>query len=122
MNFKEALSTVELVMATGEVPLLIGESGIGKTSLVKELSHINKYYLVNIDGNLLKEGEIGGLPVVEDVKVFDDGRQVNRKITRYATHTKLMEIEDILLQNCNNEVLLFIDELNRCEHAVQQEL
>ncbi|MPQ44821.1 AAA family ATPase [Clostridium tarantellae] len=122
MDFKEALSTVELVVATGEVPLLIGESGIGKTSLVKELSDINNYYLVTIDGNLLKEGEIGGLPVVEDIKVFHDGRQINRKITKYATHNKLMEIEDVLLQNYDNEVLLFIDELNRCEHAVQQEL
>ncbi len=56
MDFKEALSTVNLVLMTGEVPLLIGESGIGKTSLAKELSRINNYHLVTIDGNLLKEG------------------------------------------------------------------
>ena len=49
MDFKEALSTVNLVLMTGEVHLLIGESGIGKTSLAKELSIINNYHLVTID-------------------------------------------------------------------------
>ena len=110
MKFSEAISTVELVIESGNVPLIIGEAGIGKTSLVKRICVKDNYYLVNIDANLLKEGEIGGLPLVEA------GR------TKYATHYKLIEIETALSNNKFNGVLLFIDELNRCEHAVQQEL
>ncbi len=167
MDFKEALSTVNLVLMTGEVPLLIGESGIGKTSLAKELSRINNYHLVTIDGNLLKEGEIGGLPMVEKKEILFKGDLVKRSVTKelsrinnyhlvtidgnllkegeigglpmvekkeilfkgdlvkrsvtkYATHVKLMEIDDHIENG--EKVLLFIDELNRCEHAVQQEL
>lgn len=120
MDFKEALSTVNLILMTGEVPLLIGESGIGKTSLARELSRINNYHLVTIDGNLLKEGEIGGLPMVEKKDVVYGGQKVQRSVTRYATHVKLMEIDDCIENG--EKVLLFIDELNRCEHAVQQEL
>ena len=120
MDFKEALSTVNLVLMTGEVPLLIGESGIGKTSLAKELSRINNYHLVTIDGNLLKEGEIGGLPMVEKKEILFKGDLVKRSVTKYATHVKLMEIDDHIEKG--EKVLLFIDELNRCEHAVQQEL
>jgi MoxR-like ATPase len=110
MKFSEAISTVELVIESGCVPLIIGEAGIGKTSLVKRICNQDNYYLVNIDANLLKEGEIGGLPIVEG------GR------TKYATHYKLIEIEKAISDNKYNGVLLFIDELNRCEHAVQQEL
>lgn len=108
MNFKEAINTVNLILEAGDVPLLIGESGIGKTSLVKELSNNRNEVLVTIDANLLKEGEIGGLPIVEK------GRTI------YATHYKLTQIQNAIENN--KSVILFIDELNRCEHAVQQEL
>lgn len=121
MNLKEALKTTELIIMTGEVPLLVGESGIGKTSLTKELSEMKRYYLVTIDGNLLKEGEIGGLPIVENEEYIKNGKKIVRKTTKYAIHSKLSEIDNILSQE-ENDVLLFIDELNRCEHAVQQEL
>lgn len=109
MKFSEVIETVELIIETREVPLIIGESGIGKTALAHKLANDNNYYLVTIDANLLKEGEIGGLPVVKE------GRTI------YATHYKLVEIQEAI-KGEDKEVLLFIDELNRCEHAVQQEL
>lgn len=108
MKYSDVLSAVQLVIESNDVPLIIGESGIGKTALVKELSRKNNYVLITIDANLLKEGEIGGLPTV-----------VNGK-TLYATHVKLSQIEEYSKRG--EKVLLFIDELNRCEHAVQQEL
>ncbi|MGL5315793.1 MAG: ATP-binding protein [Peptostreptococcaceae bacterium] len=108
MNFIETLKSVDLVIATKEVPLVIGESGIGKTALAKRLAKDNNWSLVVIDGNLLKEGEIGGLPTIENGS------------TIYAVHHKLREIDKEISKG--NKVLLFIDEINRCEHTVQQEL
>lgn len=110
MNYSECLNTVDLIVASNDVPLIIGESGVGKTSLVKGIAKNNGYYLVTIDANLLKEGEIGGLPIVEN------------KVTIYATHSKLVQIEKALKEDSNRNVILFIDELNRCDHAVAQEL
>ncbi|MGL4772690.1 MAG: ATP-binding protein [Clostridium sp.] len=109
MKFKEVLNTVKLITSIGEVPLILGESGIGKTALVKQISKENEYHLVTIDANLLKEGEIGGLPTVVKGE------------TIYATHHKLVEIKRAIV-NEGKKVLLFIDELNRCDHSVQQEL
>ena len=86
MNYKETLEAVELALLSRAVPLIIGESGIGKTSLLKDFSKKHDLYLVNIDANLLKEGEIGGLPMVVAGKTY------------YATHHNLMEI-DTWLQN-----------------------
>ena len=110
MNFTEAMNTIELVIMTDDVPLIIGESGIGKTSMVRQVAKSNNLAIVNIDANLLKEGEIGGLPFV------NNGR------TEYATHYKLTEVSSLLNDRRYDGVVLFIDELNRCEHAVQQEL
>lgn len=121
MNFRDTLKSVELILSVDEVPLIVGESGIGKTALAKKLAQEKDYKLVVIDGNLLKEGEIGGLPTIDNVETKDSyGNIHNNKITVYATHTKLQEIDESLSKG--REVLLFIDELNRCEHSVQQEL
>ena len=108
MNLTDTLKSVDLVLSTGEVPLIVGESGIGKTALAKEIAQENKWSLIVINGNLLKEGEIGGLPTIEN------------KTTVYAVHHKLREIDEEISQG--KTVLLFIDEINRCEHTVQQEL
>lgn len=121
MNFNDTLLAAELVIKTEEVPLIVGESGIGKTALAKALAEKNNFQLFVIDGNLLKEGEIGGLPTVEDYRYINDqGIEIVKKRTVYAVHTKLQQIENAI--NENRQVLLFIDEINRCEHTVQQEL
>lgn len=121
MNFIDTLKSVDLVLATGEVPLIVGESGIGKTALAEEIAKENNWSLIVINGNLLKEGEIGGLPSIESyVRVNDNGDKVEKKTTVYAVHHKLREIDEEISKG--RKVLLFIDEINRCEHTVQQEL
>ena len=121
MNFTETLKSVDLVLSTKEVPLVVGESGIGKTALARKVAKNNNWSLIVIDGNLLKEGEIGGLPTVESYTSIDsNGNKIEKKITVYAIHSKLKQIDEEIAKG--NKVLLFIDEINRCEHTVQQEL
>ena len=121
MNFIDTLKSVDLILGTNEVPLIVGESGIGKTALAKKLAQENNWSLVVIDGNLLKEGEIGGLPTIESyISTNSDGEKIEKKITVYAVHNKLREIDEEISKG--KTVLLFIDEINRCEHTVQQEL
>ncbi|HHQ8846205.1 TPA: ATP-binding protein [Clostridioides difficile] len=121
MNFIGTLKSVDLILSTGEVPLIVGESGIGKTALANKLAKENDWSLIVIDGNLLKEGEIGGLPTIESyVGVNSNGYKTEKKTTVYAVHNKLREIDEEISKS--KTVLLFIDEINRCEHTVQQEL
>lgn len=122
MNFIDAILSVDLVLESGGVPLLVGESGIGKTALVKRICKEKDYHGIVIDGNMLKEGEIGGLPTVEEYEVVINNKSTKKKRTVYAIHSKLQEIELELMNNPNRKILLFVDEINRCEHAVQQEL
>ena len=89
--------------------------------MAKKLAKDNNWTLVTVDGNLLKEGEIGGLPTVESYTSTDDsGNKIEKKTTIYAVHNKLRQIDEEI--NAGRNVLLFIDEINRCEHTVQQEL
>lgn len=121
MNFIDTLNSVDLVLATKEVPLIVGQSGIGKTALAKKLAKENNWSLIVIDGNLLKEGEIGGLPTIESyIEVNSNSQEIKKKSTVYAVHNRLREIDEEISKG--NTVLLFIDEINRCEHTVQQEL
>lgn len=122
MNFTDAILTTDLVIKSGAVPLIIGESGIGKTALIKRLAQKEGYHCITIDANILKEGEIGGLPTVQEYTVEVNGREVTRRKTVYAIHTKLLEIDEILKKEPSKNIILFIDEINRCEHSVQQEL
>ncbi|MFA6808044.1 MAG: ATP-binding protein [Eubacteriales bacterium] len=121
MNFTDTLKSVYLVLSTGEVPLIVGESGIGKTALAKEIAKENNWSTIVINGNLLKEGEIGGLPTIESYAgVTYKKDKIAKKSTVYAVHNKLREIDEEIFKG--KTVLLFIDEINRCEHTVQQEL
>ncbi len=95
MNFIDTLKSVDLILSTGEVPLIVGESGIGKTALANKLAKENDWSLIVIDGNLLKEGEIGGLPTIESyVGVNSNGYKTEKKTTVYAVHNKLREIDE----------------------------
>ncbi|MDU7788138.1 MAG: AAA family ATPase [Veillonella sp.] len=121
MNFIDIMASVELVLAANQVPLLVGETGIGKTSLATRVAEVHDWELVTIDGNLLKEGEIGGLPTVETVTHTDGhGNTRDVKTTVYAVHHTLEHVAQAV--DKGRQVLLFIDEINRAEHAVQQEL
>ena len=121
MNFNDAKGSAELVLLANQVPLLVGETGIGKTSLARKIAESQGWDLVVIDGNLLKEGEIGGLPTVQQVtKTDENGLAKQESITVYAVHHTLHAMDQAAAQG--KTVLLFIDEINRCEHSVQQEL
>ena len=118
MNFTDTMASVELVLAANQVPLLVGETGIGKTSLATRVAESHDWELVTIDGNLLKEGEIGGLPTVETVSHKDSNGAVKEiKTPVYAVHHTLEHVSRAV--NAGRHVLLFIDEINRAEHAVQ---
>ena len=44
------MASVELVLAANQVPLLVGETGIGKTSLATHVAEVHNWELVTIDG------------------------------------------------------------------------
>jgi hypothetical protein len=161
LSFKQVLGPVKLSLMSGAVPILVGERGIGKTSIARHIAKEMGWKFAHIDGNLLKEGEIGGLPTVigqdggnelassEDFKkfvntLFGKLKTENKALAKYvkefydktkggeatqqglrtvyAIHHVLDKVDRWATEDGETPILLFIDEINRCEHAVQQEL
>lgn len=115
MKFNDIKKAVMLTLAAGKTPVVVGERGIGKTQMMKDIALMMDMKLINIDCNLLKEGEIGGLPLPFKL---DNGVTV----TTYAIHAKLKAIEDYLAEKPDGKVLLFFDELNRTTRETMAEL
>ena len=104
MNFENTTKSIMLTIAAGKTPVIVGERGIGKTSMMRDIANKLNMKLVTIEGNLLKEGELGGLPIPH---ANDQGIMV----TDYAIHSKLRLIDEYLTNNPDSGVLLFIDEI-----------
>ena len=195
LNYNNARKTVELSMVSGSVPMLVGEAGIGKTAMMSHIAKENGMKLFVIETGLLKEGEIGGLPLAqayteEDYErilksqgkyrinsveeILDTNKDYNKcmilfnrqdlsdeqiddlasRIAAYKKKARLAmnehnakyeqlknEVRGQLPEtrtvyavfhllaklaeycsNPNNKALLFLDEINRSENAVMQEL
>ena len=120
MKYSELLPQVFVTSVAGVVPYIEGHAGVGKSQMIKEVAKLYKENgfddvpVVTLFGALLKEGELGGIPVPR--KDDESGRMVND----YTTHVKLNQILENDKKGINT--ILFIDELNRCENAVNQEL
>jgi len=154
-------NAITLSIKTGATVLLIGERGIGKSSIVRQIADNMKAALFTIDGSLLKEGELGGLPTVvgknssnnvankigkiinyvnsKNESVFSNKDNLNKILfklkndvmnddigneveTKYATFHTLADIQKLYEKDPNKKIILFFDELNRCENATMQEL
>lgn len=63
INYSEARESVKLALEAGSVPVIMGEAGIGKSAMMKSIANEQNLELFTIEGNLLKSGEVTGLPV-----------------------------------------------------------
>ena len=75
MNFIDTLRSVELVLATEEVPLVVGESGIGSAVSEVRISEnstwYNGGYINSSNDYILRGGKNRGLFTTSDIGMFD---------------------------------------------------
>lgn len=113
LNLKEMKKAVRLCIEAGVTPNVEGKHGLGKTESMKELAKEMGAKLVVIEGTLLSEGDLGGLPITTK---GEDGVIT----TEFALHTKLGEVKRLI--DKDEKVVLFIDEWNRNTTEVKNEL
>ena len=98
MNVSEAKYLVRKIMETGEVPLLIGHFGVGKTDIAREIANETGRKLIILILSQMEPGDLIGLPSRgEDKTIFlkpdwwpEDGK-----------------------------VIIFLDEINRAHRSIR---
>lgn len=104
MKLNEVKTAIPLLAKAEIVPLLIGESGVGKTESVRQVAQELGYRFINIRlGQLADSGDLTGLPEFTEVQ-NDDGSMV--KVTAF--------MQPAFFPKSGEKAMVFFDEINRC--------
>lgn len=85
--------------------LMRGQTGIGKSNIVKSIAKELKMPLIDVRGSTMSEGDVCGYPDIEGMK--------KKNIMTFC-------MPSWFVRACNEPVILFLDELNRSLPSVQQ--
>lgn len=107
MKLSEIFKAIPFIHEIGMTPLLIGDSGVGKTEATRQYAEENGFELIEIRlGQLADSGDLTGLP--DFVK---DGKG-------NAIATKFMPPD--FLPKGDKPTIIFLDEINRCTKDLLQ--
>ena len=110
MDIKE-LVDFDSVLPTSKARLLMGEAGLGKSSIVKQLAERDKANLIIIRLSEYEPQDLVGLPYLEEIQVREQGQRSSilrsEKVTKFARPYWWPTNED-------RKTYLFLDELDRC--------
>jgi hypothetical protein len=102
---------IEAIQA-GVPPLIIGEPGTGKTSMVRGVAEYYKVHLEVILGSIIEPADIGGMPVVDHNTTVDIAGQ------KYPS-LRMVPIGAAVRASLAQEgCIIFLDELNTAPPAV----
>jgi ABC-type dipeptide/oligopeptide/nickel transport system ATPase subunit len=123
LTYQQLLVTIPLVLRAGNVPSIVGEAGLGKTALVKEVAEQMKAKLFTTVVSLSEKGDLAipVPPLTSDsfVETKEHGRLAN---VQFGYSETLVSIVRYAEENPEQIIIWFLDEFNRGPQAVQSEL
>lgn len=121
------MSTVEKILKTNHVPMLLGEPGIGKSSWVEALGErMHTKVFVLACNQLSDKADMTGArltPIGETVKTHKDGTQTKEMnyAQQFFPHIVIQKAIQYAKDNPTETPILFMDELNRTTPDVTSE-
>lgn len=110
MNITTAKRIIELSAKTGEPILMIGDHGIGKSEIVKQIAKENNMHLEILFLSHQEISDLIGIQYMEEVN--------GKKVTKWSVPEWLQRMYDAAAEG--KRCLLFLDELNRAQLDVRQ--
>lgn len=123
LTYQACLQATQVVLASGAVPTIVGEAGIGKSALVAELARQRHAQLFTTVVSLVEKGDlvIPVPPLTADSFVHTDRYGSLADVQFGYSHTLVAMIR-YAEAHPEQEIIWFLDEFNRGSQAVQSEL
>ncbi|MFC6289236.1 AAA family ATPase [Levilactobacillus angrenensis] len=123
LTYQACLQATEVVLASGAVPTIVGEAGIGKSALVADLAQRRQAKLFTTVVSLVEKGDlvIPVPPLTSDsfVRTAQYGSLADVQFGYSHTLVAMVRYAEAHPQQ---EIIWFLDEFNRGTQAVQSEL
>lgn len=106
--------TIANLIRINNVPFLLGDPGIGKSSMVRELCKENDFDFFGISMNQLADkADLTGCRSIKELVQCEDGstKEIWKQI--FFPHAVIMDAINTARNNPNRIVVLFLDEVNR---------
>jgi len=123
LTYQACLQATNVVLASGSVPTIVGEAGIGKSALVADLARQRHAKLFTTVVSLVEKGDlvIPVPPLTSDSFVQTEKYGSLADVQFGYSHTLVAMIR-YAEAHPNQEIIWFLDEFNRGTQAVQSEL
>ena len=123
LTYQQLLTAVPLVIRAGNVPNIVGEAGVGKSALVREVADRLQARLFTTVVSLSEKGDLAipVPPLTSDsfVETQQYGRLANVQFGYSATLVQIIKHAEA---HPDQPIIWFLDEFNRGPQAVQAEL
>ncbi|WP_220750786.1 ATP-binding protein [Apilactobacillus xinyiensis] len=123
LTYNETLKAVKIVLSGNNVPSIVGNAGIGKSALVKDLAKQNSARLFTTVVSLSEKGDLSipVPPLTSDsfIQTRDYGKLAD---VQFGYSHTLIEIINYAQSHPKQDIYWFLDEFNRGSQAVQSEL
>ncbi|PWG00900.1 ATP-binding protein [Levilactobacillus bambusae] len=123
LTFPEMKLAVNIVLNSGNVPAIVGDAGIGKSALVREVAADRGAQLFTTVVSLSEKGDLAiPVPPLTDAAFIDTQRYGRLADVAYGYSHTLIEIIEAAERHPDQPIIWFLDEFNRGTQAVQSEL
>lgn len=123
LTYQQCLQAVQVVLASGSVPTIVGEAGIGKSALVADVAHQRHAKLFTTVVSLVEKGDlvIPVPPLTTDsfIQTKHYGQLADVQFGYSHTLVSLIRYAEA---HPHDDIIWFLDEFNRGTQAVQSEL
>lgn len=123
LTYQACLQATNVILASGSVPTIVGEAGIGKSALVTDLARQRGAKLFTTVVSLVEKGDLViPVPPLTSDSFVQTAKYGSLADVQFGYSHTLVAMIRYAEAHPNQEIIWFLDEFNRGTQAVQSEL
>ena len=123
LTYQQSLTAVPLVIRARNVPNIVGEAGVGKSALVRDIARQMQAQLFTTVVSLSEKGDLAiPVPPLTSESFVDTKHYGRLANVQFGYSETLVQIIKFAESHPHQPIIWFLDEFNRGPQAVQAEL